>query len=199
MGLDEVGQRRREPDRIKLRDGLELLKPLRLRQSRFHKIFRAGQAAGLSVLRSFGLHHEERAHAQSRAERDLASMRQLRERALPRKPAPVERLGGVNWSGPVSAGPSVLALPRHTRGLFTHTTCRGKDDDTRRRARLRLIFETLRRKLGMRLITSRVGQHNLMCTAAICAYILDGVDSPSQGRWRFAANLEQQQWARRFQ
>jgi hypothetical protein len=48
LELDEVGQRRREADRITFGDGLELPKPLRRGQSRFDKIFRAGQAAGVA-------------------------------------------------------------------------------------------------------------------------------------------------------
>ena len=47
VGLDEVGQRRRKPNRIALGDGNELRKPFRLRQSRFNEIVGGGQASAL--------------------------------------------------------------------------------------------------------------------------------------------------------
>ena len=44
--LDELGQRRRETDRIALGDSFERPKALRLGQARFDKVYGAGQAAG---------------------------------------------------------------------------------------------------------------------------------------------------------
>ena len=47
FGLDELGQRRGEPDRVAPGDGFELSKPLRRGKSRLHESFGSRQAAGL--------------------------------------------------------------------------------------------------------------------------------------------------------
>ena len=46
FGLDELGQRRGEPDRVAPGDGFELLKPLRRGKPRLHESFGSRQAAG---------------------------------------------------------------------------------------------------------------------------------------------------------